>query len=396
MADDNTQTNTQTQTQTEEPQDLSDMLVDDAEIEAAEEAAEAQSQQPTDNAQSSEAEPSDSAQTSEAASTAGEGDQTSGPPLPGDPPSQDSPSTATSDKTEVQTQPADAGAQQTTDTAPPPDQSQVQPQSAEAILQSMGLLPEGFEVPAGAEGEQPTQTQVQPQTQQPAPPVQTQQQQPPEQTQTQTQPEQTQTQPTLEQVRNQQIEELARTQYALDKDTVEVLEAEGNTELAKLVPQIASRVFVDAVQATMANLAQMLPGILDQRETQRAESAKYEEAFYSFWDSRGFDLREHEGDLRSIGQAYRSVNPTGKADEFITNVGAQLIIAKQLTPKEQKGGGRSGQQQQPTNGNVEQAQQQTQQPFQSAGTTGAPHTPPPRKTAFQEFFEEVESADFDE
>ena len=40
-------TQTQTQTQTEEPQDLSDMLVDDAEIEAAEEAAEAQSQQPT-------------------------------------------------------------------------------------------------------------------------------------------------------------------------------------------------------------------------------------------------------------------------------------------------------------------------------------------------------------
>ena len=389
---------TQTQTQTEEPQDLSDMLVDDAEIEAAEEAAEAQSQQTTDNAQSSEAEPSDSAQTSEAASTAGEGDKPSGPPLPDSPPSQDSPSTATSEKTEVQTQTADAGAQQTTDTAPPPDQSQVQPQSAEAILQSMGLLPEGFEVPKGAEGEQQTQTQVQTQPEQPpvvqTQPVQTQQQQPPEQTQTQ--PEQTQTQPTLEQVRNQQIEELARTQYALDKDTVEVLEAEGSSQLAEIIPTMASRVFIDAVQATMANLAQMLPGILDQRETQRAESAKYEEAFYSFWDSRGFDLREHEGDLRSIGQAYNSVNPTRKADEFITNVGAQLIIAKQLTPKEQKGGSQSGQQQQPTNGNVEQAQPQTQQPFQSAGTTGAPHTLPPQRTAFQEFFEQVESADFDE
>ena len=101
-----------------------------------------------------------------------------------------------------------------------------------------------------------------------------------------------------------------------------------------MAPRFAATIFMDAVQATYSQVMQALPAMVQQLNDQQSESQKYENAFYDFWDQRGFDLREHEQELAVLGNAYRGVNPTARPEDVITQVGAQLILAKQLAPKE--------------------------------------------------------------
>ena len=124
--------------------------------------------------------------------------------------------------------------------APP----QAAPLSAGDVLNSMGLLPEGFKA-------------AEPTPAEPAPAAA------PAATEVAVQPEPPKT-PTYDEVVNQQIETLASQHYALDQETVEALKAEGNEQLVEFVPKFAARIFVDAVQATVAQVAQTMPTMIAQ------------------------------------------------------------------------------------------------------------------------------------
>ena len=195
--------------------------------------------------------------------------------------------------------------------APPP----VQPRSAAEILQEKGLLPQGYQAPQQAPMPQaPPQQQYVQQQQQYVP--QPQQQQP----------------LSPDQVINQQIDMLAQNHYTLDKETVEELEATGNEKLVGLVPQLVSRAFVDAITVSQQHMAQMLPVMMEQFNAQQRVNQQSAEAFYEFWDERGYDLRAHDEELTQMAMAYVGQNPHTDLPTAIQNIGAQVIIARQIHP----------------------------------------------------------------
>ena len=206
-----------------------------------------------------------------------------------------------------QTTPPQAEATQPSDL---PEQSQPvaeTPRTAEQVLSSLGLLPTGL----GQAQEQVSQPL--PAAAAPAP------------------------EPTPETGAYQTaIDHLAEHRFSLDPTVAEDFAAEGNDSIAKWAPQFASRVYLDAVQTSLAQVAQMLPTMLAQYAQQQTEQQRYDEAFYSFWNERGYDLRQHEPDIVSLGRAYLQANPSTSVAAAIQQVGAQLIVSKQLAPAGQQ------------------------------------------------------------
>ena len=298
----------------------------------------------------------------------------------------------------------------TGDPATPP----ATPVTAEEHLQALGLLPAGFTPPAASTtattGQPPATPASTPATTTPATTV-TDPNAPAAQPAQAGQPATT-AQPNAADVRAQQIDVLAKQHYALDKDTVEAMRAEGNDALIELIPRINATVFADAVTATMQQVVQVMPTLLAQHEQQQSHRQKYEDAFHNFWDSRGFDLREHSTEIASYMRAYVNANPKSTIEDVMTNAGAQLIIAKQITPK-----GQAATTATPpgtvvaTNGNgvtppasttpgvttpaVDPATGQPP-PFQSAATSAATASAPTPQGQWGQFFQEIESADFDD
>ena len=229
-----------------------------------------------------------------------------------------------------------------TEPATPP---QGQARSAVDVLAEMGLLPAGYaQPPAGtqpatpAAGQPPAEQRsavgtppTDPAAQSVAQPAAGQ----PPTGQPAVDPTQGQLAPAQDyaQVRQQQIDILAANQYKLDNATVEALRAEGNEQLIELAPKWSAAIFMDAVTATMHQVAQALPTMMQQFQAQQTQNQKYEEAFHKFWDERGFDLRGHSEDLAALGAAYWSANPNTTPGQVIQNIGAQLILAKQLSPR---------------------------------------------------------------
>ena len=97
--------------------------------------------------------------------------------------------------------------------------------------------------------------------------------------------------------------------------------------------------------------------------------------FHTFWDERGFDLREYDSELHNIGQSYLAANPSANIVDCISNIGAQLIIARQLQPK---------------NGASSVSQPQINNGFKSAAESGGASAPPAQKSDFEVMFEELE------
>ena len=203
--------------------------------------------------------------------------------------------------------------------APPPSQDPViTPESLRALI---GQPPQAPAAPAQVPGAAPQPGAVpvqQPATVPTAPIVS------PEQLQQQAQDQ-------WNAMRAQQEQILAEIHYVLDEQTVEQIQIEPE----KILPKIMSRVMLDAVQATYGQVLQILPQMMQQVEQSRQVDNQHEDQFFQFWGERGFDLKPHAQDIVALAQAYRNTNPAATLDEFTQNVGAQIIIAKQISPATQ-------------------------------------------------------------
>jgi len=275
--------------------------------------------------------------------------------------------------------------------APPADA----PPSVQDVLASMGLLPQGYEQPAGQVPSQPQGIQQNPAVAQPPAPVQ--QPQMPVQQMPAPQPVQpvaqgVQPPPVQNEAeqfsRQQHLDTLATEHFKLDDKVVEALEAEGNEQLAEILPKLMAQTFADAVQATTHVLSQSIPTMVQDTQAQQMQAQKAEEAFYTFWDSRGYNLREYDQDLTNIGNAFLTANPNAQLADCIPNIGAQLILAKQIMPNimpeiSQTNGQGQGQ--------VANPQQGANVPaFRSGVNAPAGPTPMPPANSFRSFFDEME------
>lgn len=173
------------------------------------------------------------------------------------------------------------------------------------------------------------------------------------------------------------IATLAKDRYALSEDQIGQLNS-GNYEV---ISTLLATAHMDAVEATLsrvvANMPALVNGALDNREI----FAKSEESFFQAWPQ--LSPKEHSADIKRMGLAYRQLNPTATAEEFIRDVGAQVIIARKIPipqPSDNKGNGEGD---------------PVAPPFKPATAGGGVGAPAAKVNPFEEMALEVEVLDLD-
>ena len=115
---------------------------------------------------------------------------------------------------------------------------------------------------------------------------------------------------------------LAERHYNVPAEMVEAFE----TEPEKVIPKLMARVYMDAVTNSIGHVMSHLPQMIEQVTQAKEVSQKAETAFFETWPQ----LAEHRDTVLKFGQAYRQLYPGASQDEFIKNVGAQVVVAMRL------------------------------------------------------------------
>ena len=102
-----------------------------------------------------------------------------------------------------------------------------------------------------------------------------------------------------------------------------------------VISQLMAKVYMDAVTGSVAHMLTRLPGLVEQTLQSREQSGQLEQRFYNAWPA--LDAQKHYADVERFGRVYRQLNPTATPDDFIRDVGAQLMVALKLSPT--NGGG---------------------------------------------------------
>jgi len=150
--------------------------------------------------------------------------------------------------------------------------------------------------------------------------------------------------------------------YALSEE--EAAAVQDNPQEA--LPGLLARVHMAAAEQTVQYMTSQLPNAVTALIEQKRQEWSNENAFYKRWPR----LRDpaHAATVQTMAQAYRAMNPSASREEFITNVGAQAMIALRLPLEEQAPQAQPGQPPRgaPTPGQVQQRFTQTNQPYQPA------------------------------
>jgi hypothetical protein len=120
--------------------------------------------------------------------------------------------------------------------------------------------------------------------------------------------------------------ETARTElekhYALSKEDADLMISEPE----KVLPKLASQMYVEMYENVMRSVQQMLPNAVQHINHTSQVGQKDEDEFYTSWPA----LKEHSKEVLRIGQMYRQMNPTAPKEQFIREVGLQSAIALKL------------------------------------------------------------------
>lgn len=129
----------------------------------------------------------------------------------------------------------------------------------------------------------------------------------------------------LDQYVNQAQELLAKQVYSMTDD--DVAELEENP--AEFFPKVAARLHMQVMQASVMNVARMLPMLMENINSAKTAATSHEEAFFQKWPS----LQGKNEVVTRIGQVYRQMYPQATAEQFINDVGAQATVALGLNSK---------------------------------------------------------------
>lgn len=181
-------------------------------------------------------------------------------------------------------------------------------------------------------------------------------------------PEEVQTQ--FREWRTQTEDVLAKHHYALNQEQLDELELNPGEFISK----VASRVYLDAVTATMTQIVQSLPGMIEQYNQQNSVVSANETEFFGKWP----ELKEHSEAVGRLAKSYRAANPNADREQFINEVGAQAMVALRIPPPQI--------QQNNDKGNGKKTA-----PFVPASTTPpAGNAPPARKNSYDALASEWE------
>jgi len=119
-------------------------------------------------------------------------------------------------------------------------------------------------------------------------------------------------------------EALAKGHYLLDEKTVE--ELEDPESAATVIPRLMSRVYLDAVTASVGHVLAALPQLITSMNEVQRQSDKSEASFFEAWPQ----LKDHRPDIIRLGQMYRQVFPQASEVDFVREVGSQALIALKI------------------------------------------------------------------
>lgn len=141
--------------------------------------------------------------------------------------------------------------------------------------------------------------------------------------------------PTMEQLREQYqanragLEKTVATgHYGLNEEQVNRLD-DGDPQI---IPELMAKVYMDALTGSVAHMITHLPHMMESMIESRDTNATNEKSFFDAWPQ--LNAAAHGETIGTLGAAYRSVNPTASAEDFIRNVGASALVALGIPPTE--------------------------------------------------------------
>jgi len=124
----------------------------------------------------------------------------------------------------------------------------------------------------------------------------------------------------LEKNAKEVIDNLAASpQFALSNDEATLLE----TNPAQAVPRILARTYYQAVNATLAHINNLVPGMIDRHTRLMKAQQENEDAFYGKFPTIKKDL--HGADVARFAQIFKQQNPQMTKDDFFAMVGAAVM-----------------------------------------------------------------------
>ena len=191
--------------------------------------------------------------------------------------------------------------------------------------------------------------------------------------------------PTMEEVRKQYQDNrkgleatLASTVYNLSEEQVQQLDDGDHA----IIPALAARVYMDAVTGATAHMITHLPQMVNDILTAREKTDVLDKQFYDANPS--LDKATHGETVHKFGMAYRNLFPNNSAEDFIRDVGAQVLVALRVNPA-----GNSG-----TPSTVETVVPKVPA-FQPASAGGGKGAAPPPSNVFEVLAEEMNLEELD-
>lgn len=123
---------------------------------------------------------------------------------------------------------------------------------------------------------------------------------------------------------------VANEVYGFSEEQVQRLD-DGDSSL---IPELMAKVYMDAVTGATAHMLTHLPALVGQVLQGRDQTSVLEEKFYQFWPT--IKKEEHAQDVSRFGAAYRQLYPDAPVEDFIRDVGAQVIVALKIPTAEAK------------------------------------------------------------
>jgi hypothetical protein len=114
--------------------------------------------------------------------------------------------------------------------------------------------------------------------------------------------------------------------YALNEEMAE----KALTDPGSVLPELAADLQLNVTEAVTYGIMSILPQILEQHLKQREVTTQSEQAFFGRW--KDLDSPRGRQAVQQFGQAYRQLNPTAPAQEFIEKVGAAAMLSLGLNP----------------------------------------------------------------
>lgn len=120
--------------------------------------------------------------------------------------------------------------------------------------------------------------------------------------------------------------QIASNVYNLSEEQVQQLDDGDNS----IIPQLAARVYMDAVTGSVAHMITYLPQMIAQVLSGREVDREWSDKFYGA--NPALNKEAHGPVVDRLAASYRGMYPTASPEEFIRDVGAQAMVALKVLP----------------------------------------------------------------